>query len=152
MRGETPESREFDWMEPFKAPSMRAVINVGVMTPQQRAEVMARGVPMGVTNMERFLEQGVRTSQTQAKRASKPRGDEELQGIVRGLAKHSETAKELWPALIGELDAAGCDPKENAVDGDMRRWRITYVDGKGCNRHVSFDTFQRRLGESRKPE
>ena len=152
MKRKPLETGASDWMAPFKAPGVRVVINVGVMTPQQRAEVIAQGVPIGVTNMERFLEQGVQTSRTQAERASKPRGDVELANIVHSLARRVGTAKELWSALFGELDAAGCGPNEDASVDDMRKWRITYIDEKGRARTVSFGTFQHQLGESRKSE
>jgi len=144
------ETVDADWMEPFKAPGKHWVINVDVMTPQQRAEAMARGVPAGVTNIGKFVELGLQTSKEQAERASKPRGDKALADIVRKLAKREGTAKELWPVLLDKLDAADCEPVEH-TDGEQRQWKITYVAG-GRNRGVSFDTFQRALGKNRKPE
>lgn len=138
-------------MEPFKKPGFHAVINVGVMTPQQRAEAMARGVPTGITNMGKFVEQGVESSKAQAERASKPRSDEELADIVRKLAKCEGTAKELWPELWNKLDTAGRAPLEH-TDGGQRQWKITYTDAGDRDRSVSFDTFQRMLGKNKKPE
>lgn len=139
-----------DWTEPFRHQGFRGVINVGVMTPQQRAEVMTRGVRF--TNMEKFVELGVQASQAQAKRARKPRRDEKLKAIARGLANRDETAKGLWPALLGQLDAAGCRPVENAIGDDPRKWRIMYTDAGDRERSVSFDTFQNMLGENKKTE
>jgi len=138
-------------MEPFKKPGFHAVINVGVMTPQQRAEAMARGVPTGITNMGKFVEQGVKTSFDQAERASKPRGDEELADIVRELAKRDATTKELWPVLFDKLGTAGCEPEEH-TNGNQRQWQITYIDANDHKRSVSFDKFQRMLGKNKKPE
>lgn len=145
------ETADANWMEPFKKPGFHAVINVGVMTPQQRAEVMARGVRTGITNMGKFVELGVQTSQTQAKRARKSRADEELKAIVCRLAQCGATAKELWPELCNKLDTNGCDPVEH-TDGGQRQWKITYTDARGHDRSVSFDTFQRMLGKNKKPE
>ena len=149
---ETDETVDADWMAPFMAPGEHVEINVDdkVMTAQQRAEAMARGVPMGVTNMGKFVEQGVKTSKVQKEKASKARADKALESIVGGLAQRVGTAKELWPALWGELDGARCDPEEH-TDGEQRQWKIEYFDAKGHKRKVSFDTFQRMVGKNRKP-
>jgi len=149
------ETVDADWMAPFMAPSQHVVINVDVMTPQQRAEFMARGVPIGVTNMEKFVEQGVQASRTQAQRARKPRGDAELEDIVRMLARGVGTTKELWPELLSKLDADGCEPEEHANGVEERKWKITYTNtdesGRSRKRKVSFDKFQTMLGKNRKP-
>lgn len=143
------ETIEADWTAPFRHQGIRAVINVGKMTSQQRAEVMSHGGRF--TNLGKFVELGVQTSQTQAKRARKSRRDEELGAIVCKLAQREGTTKELWPELRDKLDADGCEPVEH-TDGEQRQWKITYTDAGGRERGVSFDGFQRMLGKNRKPE
>lgn len=155
MNRKTPEPEASDWMAPFMASGKRIRVNVAEMTPQQRAEAMARGVPTGVTNMETFVEQGLQVSKDQAERASRPRADENLKDIVRKLAKSEGSTKELWPQLFGRLEADGYDPKEHC-DGKQRQWKISYTvikaDGGTKDRKVSFDKFQTMLGEYRKPK
>jgi len=144
------ETIDADWMEPFKAPGFRAVFNVGVMTPQQRAEIMASGGRF--TNMGKFVEMGVQTSQAQTDRAKKPRGKKGLASIIRMLAKRDGSAKELWPVLLDKLDAAGCEPTEDNTSENPRQWTITYTDEGDHERKVTLDRFQARLGENRKTD
>ena len=85
-------------------------------------------------------------------RWSKDKVKRELNEIIERLREqkpHSdETAEELWPRLLGDLDAAWLNPTEHENE-DSRKRRIEYGPDDGRT-NITFGTFENRLkNESR---
>jgi len=96
-----------------------------------------------------LAERGAEFSETQRKRAKKPRNP--IRHIIERLARRQDVKpSELWDELIGELDVAGLAPQEvidtHPARKDQRNDRIDY-DG-GCIKRGNFYQRLRRLRNS----
>lgn len=79
----------------------------------------------------------------QIKKAEAPRADTTLESIIKKLATHAGTAKDLWPRLFGMLDDAGMEPSEHDFS-------YQYLNTKDRQKTITFKTFQNKLSKARK--
>lgn len=78
-------------------------------------------------------------------RARKPRKPD-LRAIVDNLSVQDARAKELWPKLGGEMDAALMDPEEIEYNGQLA---YLYINENGKQNRFTFRRFENMLSEAR---